>query len=115
MATANDHRKQAEHNERFLDTLNKQQFPDWAATVIFYAAVHRVQRLFETLGGSGGSHHRRNKTLRSKYPKVWKQYQPLYTFSRLSRYRCMETRPEDVAPLETRYRRVVNRIDDLMR
>lgn len=114
MAMASDHRKQAEHNEYFLETLDKERFPDWAATVIFYAAVHRVQMLFETQGGSGGSHFRRNASLRKQYLNVWKEYQPLYTFSRLSRYRCMKTKPEHVPYLERRYRRVVAAISKQM-
>ena len=114
MATAEDHKKQALHNERFLTTIDTTEYPDWAATAIFYAAVHRVQMLFETCGGAGGNHHRRNNTLRAQYPDVWKQYQPLYTFSRLSRYRCMETKPEHVPYLQRRYGRVIREIDEHM-
>ena len=114
MATAEEHKQQALHNERFLATIDRDEYPDWAATVIFYAAVHRVQMLFETCGGVGGNHHQRNKTLRKLYLGVWKNYQPLYTFSRLSRYWCMKTKPEHIPYILRRYDRVVRAIDDLM-
>ncbi len=65
MATAEEHRRQAIHNETFLATIDVELYPDWAATVIFYAAVHRVQTLIETCGGNTGSHNARNQTLRT--------------------------------------------------
>jgi hypothetical protein len=114
MATAEDHKLQAEHNRRFLETIDREGFPDWAATVIFYTALHLVQMLFRTKGDVGGSHYRRNATLRRQYLSVWREYQPLYTFSRLSRYQCMEMKSEYVPYLERRLDRVERAIERLL-
>lgn len=114
MATAAEHEKQAEHNEQFLATIDNARFPDWATTVIFYAAVHQAQMLIESQGGKGGNHHNRNKTLRTQYLSVWKHYMPIYEFSRLARYRCMRIKPEHVPYVERRYRRLVEAISDAM-
>ena len=35
MATASDHKKQAEHNQLFFTTIDHDKYPDWGATVIF--------------------------------------------------------------------------------
>ena len=91
MATDAEHLQQARHNQEFFDALDVNRFPDWAATALFYKAVHLSQLLFRSK-----SHQRRNKTLKLQYPDVWKEYQPLYTFSRLARYWCLQVRPEDV-------------------
>jgi hypothetical protein len=114
MATASEHKQQARHNREFLETIEKTRFPDWAATVIFYTAVHLVQMLFASKGGRGGSHMRRNQTLRQHYPGVWKHYQPLYSYSRLSRYWCMKVRPSDVPYLERRLGRIERAIEELV-
>ena len=42
------HLEQAQHNERFLATLDPASTPfrDWAVTIIFYAALHYLRALF---------------------------------------------------------------------
>lgn len=115
MPTAQNHLEQANHNRGFLATCNTAAYPDWAATVMFYIAVHRAQQLFEIRGGRGGSHQGRNNTLRSQYPGVWKEYHKLYSYSRLARYRCMKARTEHVPFLERRLRKVEAGIDSLIR
>lgn len=114
MATAQDHLEQANHNRAFYATIDGAQFPDWAATVMFYTAVHMTQRLFCIHGGRGGSHTRRNRTLREQYPRVWREYHKLYSYSRLARYRCMRSRAEDVEFLERRLRKVEAEIEALV-
>jgi hypothetical protein len=37
------HVQQACHNRRLARTISRSDYPDWAATVIFYAAVHYVE------------------------------------------------------------------------
>src|SRR3990172_3305456 len=114
MATAQDHLNQANHNRDFLASIDISRFPDWIATVMFYTAVHRAQQLFCIRGGTGGAHTKRNDSLRTLYPKVWREYHKLYSYSRLARYRCMESKPEHVPHLEKRLRRVEAAIDQLI-
>jgi hypothetical protein len=111
MATAQDHLRQAQHNRDFLARIDAATYPDWAATVMFYTAVHRAQQLFEMCGGSGGTHKKRNNTLRDLYPAVWREYYKLYSYSRLARYRCMQSKPEHVPHLERRLRQVESAIE----
>jgi hypothetical protein len=111
MATAQDHLRQAQHNRDFLAQIDTAAFPDWAATVMFYTAVHRAQQLFSICGGAGGSHRLRNNTLRRNYPAVWREYYKLYSYSRLARYRCMESRAEHVPHFEHRLRQVESAIE----
>ena len=114
MSTVNEHRTQAEHNQSYLETIGMDTFPDWAATTIFYTAVHLTQMMFGKLGGRGGSHRRRNDTLRSQYPDVWKHYQPLYAHSRLARYWCMKVAPEHVPYLKRRLGRLKRAVNKRM-
>ncbi len=95
-ATEEQHRKQAEHNQLFLDQIDQAKYPDWKATVAFYKAVHLVQMLFVRKGHNAGSHHRRNGILKRQYHAVWKAYRPLYAYSRLVRYRCYNATPADL-------------------
>ncbi|MEX0716152.1 MAG: hypothetical protein WD066_06180 [Planctomycetaceae bacterium] len=113
MATAEEHENQAAHNHRFLGSIDRDEYPDWAATAIFYTAVHLVQMLFVKKGGAGGSHIKRNKTLRTDCREVWKSYQPFYAFSRLSRYWCLRVSASDIPYLERRLERVRRTIQEL--
>src|SRR4051812_16572729 len=82
MATESEHRRQAERNEEFLSGIDQNRFPDWKATVAFYKAVHLVEMLLAHLGRpAGGSHTRRNNTLKRDFPDLWREYRPLYAFS----------------------------------
>lgn len=114
MATAQDHLKQVKHNKAFLAKIDEAEYPDWAATVIFYIAVHLVQRLFAINGWDCENHSRRNKILREHFPTVWDAYQRLYIFSRTSRYRCMTVKPSDISELEHRLNRVEDEIEKLI-
>src|SRR5690348_12499946 len=96
MATETEHLNQAQHNRKLLNEIDHEKFPDWAATVAFYTAVHLVQALLKKSGDNCNSHSSRNKRLRQKHPSVWKLYQPLYSYSRLARYWCMKLKHDDV-------------------
>jgi hypothetical protein len=99
MATEQQHREQAEHNQRFLDAIDPARFPDWVATVAFYKSVHLVQMLFVRKAHDSGSHQKRNNILKRHYPEIWKEYRPLYAFSRLTRYRCYQATTADLTYL----------------
>jgi hypothetical protein len=106
MATVAEHQRQAEHNQKFLDSIDSAAFPDWKTTVAFYKSVHVVQALLVAAGERCKSHSRRNAILRSKFPDVWKEYHPLYSYSRLSRYWCFKVKPDHVAHVLRRLGRI---------
>lgn len=65
MPFENVHRRQAEHNKRFLDWLNLDVTPylDWAVTVMFYTALHLVEWLLATKGYHSDSHENRHQAM----------------------------------------------------
>lgn len=112
MATESEHRSKADHNQALLDEIDQGRFPDWTATIAFYKAVHLVEMLFaHDNRSSSGSHTIRNQVLKRNYPDIWRQYQPLYNFSRQSRYWCTKVTSHQVAAMLKRLEaveRIVN-------
>jgi hypothetical protein len=96
MATVAEHLSQAKHNQSFLETIDRPDYPDWLATVAFYKALHLVEAMFRVGNHKTGSHLRRNNILRKHYLSVWREYKTLYSFARLARYRCLKVKPTDV-------------------
>lgn len=115
MATDKEHRRQAEHNQKFLESIDQSEFPDWLSTVAFYKAVHLVQALLTASGRNAKSHKSRNRILKTTWPAVWKEYHPLYSFSRLARYWCFRVKPEHIPFVMRRLGRVERAIDQEMK
>jgi hypothetical protein len=111
MATANEHREQADHNQRFLGSVDADVYPDWVA---FYKAVHLVEMMFRERGHTGNSHVRRNNILKTQYLPIWRNYKTLYSFSRLARYWCLQVKPEHVPFVVQRLERVEREIRTLV-
>jgi len=67
MASEADHISLADRNHDFLvDVLREGRFPDWAATVAFYKAVHVVEAVFAAdLGRDSTSHTDREESLKT--------------------------------------------------
>lgn len=89
MASEADHISLANRNHEFLvGLLQEGKFPDWAATVAFYKAVHVVEAVFAAdLKRDSTSHTDREDTLKiNKYKKIFKDYTHLLTASRIARY-----------------------------
>jgi hypothetical protein len=107
MATKVEHQAKADHNQRFLDSLDRTQFADWVATAAFYKAVHLAEMLFSHRGLTGSRGHvPRNNILKRDHPKVWRDYRPLYAFSRLARYHCIPVTDANVTYCLRRLARV---------
>src|SRR5262245_1955393 len=115
MATEKEHLDQASHNQDMLCATDPNRFPDWVATVAFYQAVHLVEAMFVRKGltNQSGSHVRRNQLLKRTFADLWKQYQPLYAFSRLARYRCYPVKPDHTVYVLRRLGRVEQIIQGL--
>lgn len=113
MATPQQHQTQADHNQSFFETIDTSTFPDWAATVAFYKAVHLVEKLFRQRGQRSGNHTRRNNILKTQYLPIWRNYKALYSFSRLARYWCMQVTAEHVRLIVRRLQKVEAEIRNL--
>ena len=58
MGSHAQHQSKAEHNGRFLASINAQEFPDWAVVVAFYKAVHLVEMLLAKAQSFHSDSHR---------------------------------------------------------
>jgi hypothetical protein len=66
MPSANEHLRQAEHNEEFARTLLNRaatSYTDWVVTAAFYAALHFVNYYFVRVAGVAPADHK----IRSSY------------------------------------------------
>lgn len=91
MPTENQHLIQARHNEDFIQHLiNTGRFSDWAATGMFYAAVHYVEAAFDArLNGFHTFSHAAREYHLSRVlpdPKSRMHYRRLKSASILARY-----------------------------
>jgi hypothetical protein len=86
MPTAEEHRRKAEHNLRFLETVDTDEFGDWMAVAAFYVAVHLVERLRAFIGQHSTDHQDRLSFVRQYHPQMHTAYRELYNIARLVRY-----------------------------
>lgn len=85
MGTAVQHRQKAEHNLEFLKTIGD-DYPDWMATVAFYAAVEMLEALFAERGYHSTSHEDRKRYVRKNFQSIYQAYSALYNASLDGRY-----------------------------
>lgn len=89
MAAERDHISLANHNHGLLlHLLGHGGYPDWAATVAFYKAVHVVEAVFAAdLHRDSTSHSDREESLKvAKFRPLFRDYTHLLTASRIARY-----------------------------
>jgi hypothetical protein len=102
MPSADQHRRKAESNRRFLDSIVCADFPDWKVTVAFYTAVHVVERLRAASGdGHSTSHEDRLAYVRLRHTAIHSAYHVLLNVSLLARYQShseffAQFQPEDM-------------------
>jgi len=93
VATKDEHREKAEHNEFLVSTLNN-PFWDWRITATFYAALHYVESYFAaksikhpiTRPHQKPSHTTRLPLVGTHLRAIYKDYEDLYNDSRDARY-----------------------------
>jgi uncharacterized protein (UPF0332 family) len=93
MPSLDEHIRQAEHNERFVDIFDLKSSPylDWALTGIFYSAIHYIEAALATRGKHPFSHSERNTLihLHIKNNDVYDDHRDLMEDSRDGRYKCI--------------------------
>ena len=122
MPTIPEHEAKAAHNEAFLETVRANtQYRDWHVTVLYYAAVHRMQMLLHDRGCSDEdcrTHRKMQHHLAQKLPNetgLYGNYRQLEDDSLDARYSTRQFGPEDVRDLEAaRYAPLRERIQQLM-
>lgn len=88
MPTAQAHAALAERNIACLQDLLSQgpKHPEWAVTIAFYVAVHRVEAHLAATQRHSDGHLQRNQTIKALDPRLHHFYRQLYDHSRYARY-----------------------------
>jgi hypothetical protein len=87
--TSAEHQAWAKQNENRFNAF-RAKWPDWAATALFYVAVHEVQALIlDKTGERPDNHVDRNKIIKKHWrSSVWGPYEHLMQLSQEARYKC---------------------------
>jgi hypothetical protein len=86
MPSADEHQRQADHNTRFLETIDQDEDIDWFAVVAFYVAVHLIEKLRALRGEHSLDHVDRNSFVIDHHPTIHVYFRELYNLSRIARY-----------------------------
>jgi hypothetical protein len=94
MPNSKQHSDKAAHNKRFLTTITTADFPDWAAVVAFYTAVHLVERLRtreqNQTDQHSTDHQNRNEFIQKRHRNIHAAFHALYNASLIARYQTLE-------------------------
>ena len=92
MANADKHKQQASHNEKFYCLIKDHPFYDWAATGLFYAAIHYIEGYLSTKKITVGNHRDRLSCISkiSDLKPIYNQYRRLYDTSVNARYKFLK-------------------------
>lgn len=94
MGTPSEHRSKAESHERLLEII-PDEFPDWLATVAFYAAVEWAEMMLSARGHHSRSHHDRKQAIKKHFPNqgFFRSFNDLYNASLDTRYLAADKCP----------------------
>jgi len=98
VASSKDHWEQARGNEGFYEEIGADQSrtPDWAITVLFYAALHYAKAAFVHQGVTPGNHTELKATMRQRFRSIAPVYESLEDASRRARYDCERPQRDDL-------------------
>ncbi|KYF76748.1 hypothetical protein BE17_44770 [Sorangium cellulosum] len=102
MADEATHLSQAAHNAAFLEAIDKERYPDWAVTVVFYVALHYVDAFLARKGRHEPATHENRERLAKTFTelrRVVPQYLRLKSASVRARYHGEKPSAEDVQRL----------------
>lgn len=93
MPSASEHQNWGRQNKQFYDSIggSHSQWPDWAMTALFYAAMHEVQAALVSTGLRPREHKTRKAALREKtggWLAIAQLYESLFSQSCAARYEC---------------------------
>ncbi len=106
MPTKAEHQRKAEHDERFVSSLDVATTPylDWAITALFYSGLHYVEAYFATRGVHSADHRTRDSAVQRdvSIKQLYNDYSELKNFSINARYYMVAFTPDDVRDLQGR-------------
>jgi hypothetical protein len=92
MPSADQHRRKAEHNRKFLESISLDDYPDWVVVAAFYTAVHLIEQLRAALGdGDSTGHEERLAYIQERHAEIHTAYHILQNASMLARYQSNAT------------------------
>jgi hypothetical protein len=92
MPSKDQHRKKAEQNHKFLDSISLDDYPDWVVVAAFYTAVHWVECIRAACGdGDSTAHDDRLLYVQCKHTQIHTAYHVLQNASMLARYQSNAT------------------------
>jgi hypothetical protein len=99
MPSSIEHLAQAQANEGFYEELGADNAakPDWAITILFYAALHYAQAGFTYLQSPAPDTHKaRRGAIRTRFRAIADDYEKLYNASCRARYDCIRPKREQL-------------------
>ena len=95
------HDEQYRHNKKILNDISALSCNDWKVTIVFYCAVHKIEKFLSKVGPSGihnSSHKARHKNVTNiaALKSIANQYQVLYMLSIKSRYNCLTIKNDEL-------------------
>ena|SRR5437879_869497 len=103
MPATPEHLDQARRNEGFFASIDLSVYGDWAATVLFYTALHYVDAYLATEGHvDPGDHDARDTLMKDFAPTraIWREYCRLKNHSRSARYYAVRFTKGEITGLE---------------
>jgi hypothetical protein len=98
-----EHLDQARRNEGFFSCIETPLYGDWAATVLFYTALHYVDAYLARQGHVDPGDHDTRDNLMKDFPAtraIWREYCRLKNHSRSARYYAARFSKVDITGLE---------------
>jgi len=88
LPTVKEHINKSKYNEKFFEDV-KHDYPDWAVTGLFYAALHLVDAFLSKKGVSVEDHKTRSWYVASvsELKPIYGDYRAMYDYSVNARYK----------------------------
>lgn len=107
MPTRDEHLRQAERNEQFLNSINSSLFPEWRVVIMFYISLHYVDAFLAQRAIHPRTHGDRLIQVRSTLRTVFFDYRRLLGRSEDARYNAvLFTEPEAQQLFDDEFTRV---------
>jgi len=108
MPSADKHQNQHLHNMKLLDSETfsmSDEFSDWFVTILFYGALHLIEREIAKAQYRIDNHTERLKWVSRTVPlnRIKDDFNVLYFQSRRARYDCARFKPKDIEGLKKHY------------
>lgn len=105
MPSADKHFEQYNHNKSLLNSSlfdpNHTSFRDWVITIVFYCAVHLIERELASNSLHSGKHSVRSNAIArfQRLRQINPHYNTIYNQSRRARYECCQFSKDDISSL----------------